>query len=234
MAVWAVIPAAGAGERFGGACAKQYYKLGGRPMIAHVLSLFLDAPSIDGIAVAFAPNDGEWRALMPEQCPKPLVTAAGGATRADSVLAALSAISERVAVDDWAVVHDAARPCLDPVELERLVSTFADDPVGGILAVPVDDTLKQSDAAGRIARTVDRTGLWRALTPQMFRYGLLRDALAEALADGATVTDEAMAMERAGHSPRLVAGSADNVKVTRMQDVAMAEAILAARAALPR
>lgn len=229
MALWAIVPAAGAGERFGGSRPKQYLSLAGRPMLAHVLDLFLDSPLVEGVAVALAEGDEHWPKLRPAQPAKPLVTVVGGATRAASVLAALAAVSGRIGAEDWVLVHDAARPCLDAEDLRRLVAELADDPVGGILAAPVVDTLKRADDDGRIAATVERKGLWRALTPQMFRYGLLRSALASALADGASVTDEAAAVERAGFAPRLVAARAANPKVTRAEDLRVAELILAAR-----
>lgn len=197
-------------------------------MLAHVLGLFLESPLIDGVAVALAVKDEHWRTVRPVSPAKPVVTAIGGATRADSVLAALAAVSDRISADDWVLVHDAARPCLDAEDLERLIGALADDPVGGILAAPVVDTLKRADDAGRIAATVERETLWHALTPQMFRYGLLRSALADALAAGDLVTDEAMAVERAGFAPRLVAAAAANIKVTRPEDMHLAELILAA------
>lgn len=228
MAVWAIIPAAGTGQRFGGGVPKQYVRVAGRPLLGHVLELFLAAPGITGIVVATAPGDERWRGLW-TQASRPIVQASGGATRAESVLAALTAIEERVAPMDWALVHDAARPCLAPEDLARLLEALREDPVGGLLALPVVDTLKRGDAHGRVTATAERAGLWRALTPQMFRYGLLRNALAGALAQGAAITDESAAMERVGHAPRLVAGSAGNVKVTQATDLALVEAILRAR-----
>lgn len=228
MAVWAVIPAAGTGQRFGGDVPKQYAELAGRPLLAHVLELFLTAPGIAGIVVATAPGDERWRALCSSP-PRPIVQTIGGESRAESVLAALAAIEERVGASDWALVHDAARPCLTPRDLAGLLEALAQDPVGGLLAMPVVDTLKRADARGRVGATAERAGLWRALTPQMFRYGLLRSALADALAHGVEITDESMAMERAGHAPRLVAGGAGNIKVTRAEDLALAEAVLRAR-----
>lgn len=228
MAVWAIIPAAGTGLRFGGGVPKQYVEVAGRPLLAHVLDLFLTAPGIAGLVLATAPGDERWRTLV-TQSPRPVVSALGGATRAESVLAALAAIEDRVSASDWALVHDAARPCLAPEDLERLLETLSEDPVGGLLATPVVDTLKREDGAARVAGTAERAGLWRALTPQMFRYGLLRHALADALAHGIEITDESAAMEGAGHSPRLVAGRADNIKVTRPADLVLVETILHGR-----
>jgi 2-C-methyl-D-erythritol 4-phosphate cytidylyltransferase len=145
------------------------------------------------------------------------------------VLSGLEALADRAAADDWVLVHDAARPCLSTAEIEALFSEIGDDPVGGLLALPLADTLKRADDEHRVAATVPRAGLWRALTPQMFRYGLLREALAAAVAAGVAVTDEAAAMERAGHRPALVAGSGANLKVTTPEDLALAEAVLRAR-----
>lgn len=227
--IWAVIPAAGTGKRFGADRPKQYLPLAGRPMLARVLDLFLGTPSVDGLVVALAARDAKWPRMKPGHPVKPLVTAIGGANRAASVVAALEAISDRVAADDWVLVHDAARPCLAPADLERMVSELREDPVGGILAASVVDTLKRADGSGRVETTVARDGLWHAQTPQMFRYGLLERALDEAIKDDVAVTDEAMAMERAGFSPRLVAAREANLKVTRPEDLMLAEAVLAAR-----
>ena len=153
----------------------------------------------------------------------------GGAERCHSVLNGLEALRQHADLTDWVLVHDAARPCLAVADLDRLMNELADDPVGGLLAAPVRDTLKQADSAGRVATTVDRSRLWHALTPQMFRLGRLRDALNAALARGLLVTDEAGAMEAAGFAPRLIEGRADNVKITRPEDLALAEFYLAHR-----
>lgn len=228
MAVWAIIPAAGAGQRFGAGVPKQYAEVAGRPLLGHVLDLFLAAQGITGLVLATAPGDERWRALVAD-AKRPVVHATGGATRAESVLAALTAIERRAAESDWALVHDAARPCLSGEDLAHLIAALSDQPVGGLLALPVVDTLKRADAGGGVAGTADRAGLWRALTPQMFRYGLLRSALAEALASGVEITDESAAMERAGHTPRLIAGSTNNIKVTRPADLALVESILRTR-----
>jgi len=229
VAVWAVIPAAGVGRRFGADVPKQYLAAAGRPLLAHVLDLFLAAPAVSAIVLATAPEDERWRDLLPASPSRPVVRAPGGGTRAGSVLAALDAVAGDAAPDDWALVHDAARPCLSRADLERLIDALSNDAVGGLLATPVVDTLKRSDDSDRVTGTAERGGLWRALTPQMFRFALLRDALREALAAGFEITDEASAMERAGHRPRLVAGGAENIKVTRPEDLALAEIILRGR-----
>ncbi len=229
MSVWAVVPAAGSGQRFGAGIPKQYLDLEGKPLLGHVLDLFLNAPGIDGLVLVAAAADTRWRDLLPDPAPRPVLVAMGGATRAESVLAALEALSDFARPDDWVLVHDAARPCLAARDLENLIVSLGDDPIGGLLAAPVVDTLKRADEEGRVAATQDRTGLWRALTPQMFRHGVLSSALRGALAAGVEVTDEACAIEWAGHKPRLVSGGVDNIKVTRPQDLPLAAAIMRAR-----
>ncbi|MGH8127793.1 MAG: 2-C-methyl-D-erythritol 4-phosphate cytidylyltransferase [Gammaproteobacteria bacterium] len=229
MSVWAIVPAAGSGQRFGAGNPKQYQMAAGRPLLAHVLALLLTAPGIEGLVLATAASDTRWRECVPENHGRTLFTATGGATRAASVRAALTAIEGVAAADDWALVHDAARPCLTQEDLSRLFAGLSDDPVGGLLAAPVVDTLKRGDESGHVTATENRDGLWRALTPQMFRYGLLCSALNGALNAGVEVTDEASAMEWAGHAPRLVSGRVDNIKVTRAEDLMLAEAIINAR-----
>jgi 2-C-methyl-D-erythritol 4-phosphate cytidylyltransferase len=212
----------------GSAVPKQYLPLAGRVVIEWTLDCFMQTPSIDGVIVALAEGDPYWAAL--ELHPHTsLLTAPGGAERADSVRNALDVLAIQAEPEDWVLVHDAARPCLHPDDLARLLDTLADDPVGGLLAAPVRDTLKREDGEGCVAQTEDRTGLWHALTPQMFRLGLLRAALARAAADGVTVTDEAGAVERLGASPRLVEGRMDNIKITHPEDLGLAERLLLGR-----
>lgn len=227
---WAVVPAAGTGSRFGADEPKQYASIGGRTIIESSLAPFLEHPEISGIVLVIAAGDERGAALAASLGPKVMRTT-GGAVRAESVRNGLAALSERAGEHDWVLVHDAARPCLPRADLDHLIDEVGDDSVGGILAAPLRDTVKQGAASGRIERTVERFGLWRALTPQMFRYGLLRHALDAALAAGIDVTDDAAAMERAGHRPRLIAGSSANIKVTRPEDLAIAAALLAAGAA---
>ena len=227
---WAVVPAAGTGKRMGSATPNQYLPLLGRPVIAHTLTTLLHHPRVDGVVVAVDAGDEWWPAVVADLgAAKPLLRANGGTERCHSVLNGLETLRERAAPDDWVVVHDAARPCLSAEDLDRLLLELADDPVGGLLATPVRDTLKRADATGRVATTVDRSRLWHALTPQMFRLGTLRDALNSALARGLPVTDEAMAMEAAGFAPRLVEGRADNLKITHPEDLALAEFYLTRR-----
>ncbi|NGP53605.1 2-C-methyl-D-erythritol 4-phosphate cytidylyltransferase [Thioalkalivibrio sp. XN8] len=224
---WAVVPAAGSGRRMGAATAKQYLPLRGRPLLAHALAPLLGCKRIEAVVLVVAPDDNGWREAV---APGPrLLTAPGGPERCHSVLNGLAALADRAADDDWVLVHDAARPCLPAEDVEALFEQLEQDPVGGLLALPLADTLKQADDQGHVLGTVPREGLWRALTPQMFRYGLLRQALAAAIESGDHVTDEAAAMELAGHRPALVAGSGSNLKVTTPADLALAEAVLRAR-----
>lgn len=223
---FAIVPAAGSGARFGAEKPKQYLPLLGRPLIWHTLQALCRCPALERVWVVLSPEDSEWRqhdwlALGPTL----EVLLCGGATRAESVSNGLKAAETAVADDDWVLVHDAARPCLSAAMLQSLVSELADDPVGGILAVPVADTLKRADARQRVAETCPRDGLWQAQTPQMFRYGLLRQALDA----NPHVTDEAGAMEAMGHKPRLVKGEATNLKVTYPADLGLAEWILRGR-----
>jgi 2-C-methyl-D-erythritol 4-phosphate cytidylyltransferase/2-C-methyl-D-erythritol 2,4-cyclodiphosphate synthase len=222
---WVVVPAAGAGRRFGGAQPKQYARIAGRTLLEWSLQRFLEDSRCNGIVVAVAADDLEWpRLAFPAE---KVVAAAGGAERSDSVRSALASLAQRARPEDWVLVHDAVRPCLSREDLDRLLAQLAGHPVGGFLAVPVADTLKRGRAAGEGATTVDRAGLWRALTPQMFRHGALRTALEAAAAAGKVPTDEAQAIEWQGGVPALVAGSATNIKVTTPDDLAVARGWLA-------
>jgi 2-C-methyl-D-erythritol 4-phosphate cytidylyltransferase len=218
-----LIPAAGRGARIGGEAPKQYLELVGRPMVAHACAALLAHPAVELAFVVLAPDDERWaiydwsafgERVAPLWC--------GGATRRDSVLNGLIAMANVVDPDDWVLVHDAARPCLGREDLARLLDAARDDAVGGILAVPVADTLKRADDAGRIGATAPRAGLWLAQTPQMFRHGTLLRALGTA----GEVTDEAAAVEALGLAPRLVPGSARNIKVTFPGDAAIAAGFL--------
>jgi 2-C-methyl-D-erythritol 4-phosphate cytidylyltransferase len=226
--LWGVVPAAGSGSRMGGDCPKQYLDLGGTPVLQRSLDALLALEQLDTVMVALAPGDSHWQALAAARYPRVEVTN-GGAERADSVLACLCALESRAAPEDWVLVHDAARPCLARTSLARLVEELSGDEVGGLLAVPVAETVKRCDANGRVVETVERQGLWLAQTPQMFRFGLLKAALVAASQSGATVTDESSAMELAGHRPRLVPGEPGNIKITRPGDLHLAAHTLAAR-----
>jgi len=200
---------------------KQYLSLAGRPVIEHTLARLLAHPRIQAVVVALGREDGWWPATAFAADPR-VLRAPGGTERCHSVLNALTLLNGRADADDWVLVHDAVRPCLRGSDIDRLLHHLAGHPVGGLLGVPVRDTMKRTDAAGAVLATVSREYLWHAYTPQMFRFDLLRDALAEALRQGLLVTDEAAAMEWAGHRPLLVEGHADNLKITRPEDLALA------------
>lgn len=227
---WAVVPAAGRGERFGGRIPKQYAMLHGRPVIAWSVAALLAERSIARVLVVLAKGDRRWRSIAESRDPR-VSTCVGGERREHSVANALAALAGVARERDWVIVHDAARPCLRREDLRSLLAATRADPVGGLLAVPVSDTLKKLGAGGRSERTVPRDGLWRALTPQVFRYGLLARAMGLCIERDRIVTDEASAIEALGLRPLLVRGHADNVKVTEADDRDLAEAILRTRAA---
>ena len=218
-AFWAVIPAAGVGARMAADRPKQYLQLGGRSILEHSLGCFLDHPGLKGLVVSLAFDDPFWPTL---QCAgdSRIARVDGGRERADSVLNALLHLhAQGASDDDWVLVHDAARPNLSREDLDKLLNQLADDPVGGLLAVPARDTLKRVDKHGRVAETIDRSLIWQAYTPQMFRLGALHQALADSLVADANITDESSAMEWAGLAPRLIEGRSDNIKVTRPEDL---------------
>jgi 2-C-methyl-D-erythritol 4-phosphate cytidylyltransferase len=225
---FALIPAAGTGARFGDRLPKQYVHIAGVPLLRRAIDSLHGAVVLDGVFVVLARDDklyaehiGAIQGVEALPC--------GGKTRAESVRNGLLQVGRRAQAEDWVIVHDAARPCLDVSTLHRLLHELEDEPVGGILAVPLGDTLKRAESGAglRAAATEAREGLWCAQTPQMFRYAILQHALKQA--DLAKVTDEAQAIETLGVKPRLVQGSPLNIKVTYPEDVALAEAILAAR-----
>ncbi len=216
---WALIPAAGVGSRMAADRPKQYLEVAGKTIIEHSLACFLDHPQLLGVVVSLALDDPYWPHLACATESR-LQRAEGGRERADSVLNGLLRLSELGARDDdWVLVHDAARPNLARSDLDLLLAELAADPVGGLLAVPARDTLKRAGPDGRVRETVDRATIWQAYTPQMFRLGELQRALADALLAGVAITDEASAMEWAGNAPRLIEGRADNLKVTRPEDL---------------
>lgn len=224
MTLWAVVPAAGTGKRFGGETPKQYLSLHGKTIMQWTLDLLTGLDDIRTVMVAIHPEDTR-AASLDYRHPARLRFTPGGQERADSVLAGLKALPAEAG--DWVLVHDVARPCVPVADIRRLLDTVAADPVGGILAMPVRDTLKLSASHGRhIVRTVDRNGIWQAQTPQLFRYGVLRQALEAALSAGMPVTDEASAVEQAGLSPLLVPGSIRNLKITWPDDLDLAALLL--------
>ncbi len=222
--IWYLIAAAGSARRFGGPVPKPYLKIAGKSLLEHSLRALSAVRGVAGGVVVLSPGDRRFQRL-----PKPLrrgvVTTTGGPTRALSVLNGLHALVS-AADDDWVLVHDAARPCLSRGDVEALVAECRRDPVGGLLAVPIADTVKQADDEGRCFRTLPRERLWRAQTPQMFRHGRLASALRQAFEEGFEATDEAAAIERLGHKPRLVEGSPLNIKVTRPADLLLAQAAI--------
>lgn len=215
----AIVPAAGIGSRMGADCPKQYLTLAGKTILEHTLGCLLSHPAIARVIVALAPHD-EWFEQLAVAADPRILRVEGGIERAYSVLNAL-----HVAQGKWVLVHDAARPCLCHSDLDKLIATaMACD--GAILGSRVRDTMKRTDGAGNIVATVEREQLWHALTPQMFPTGTLKRALEEGLALGALITDEASAMERAGFTVKMVEGRADNIKVTRPEDLSLAELFL--------
>ena len=216
---WAVVPAAGVGKRMNADRPKQYLELAGRTVIEHTLSRLLQANVFSAVAVAISVEDPYWPELDIAKH-ELVITAPGGKERADSVLSGLNAIREKANDDDWVLVHDAARPCLTATDIHLLIDTLVNDEVGGILALSSHDTLKNVQGYD-ILGTLDRRVIWRALTPQMFRYGLLKTALEEAEGNPA-VTDEASALELKGLKPKIVEGRPDNIKITRPEDLGLA------------
>ena len=222
-----LIPAAGSSLRFGEPLPKQYQQLCGRTLLEHAVQALACAAVMRTIYVVLAPGDEHYRTCVFEGVDNVVALHCGGSTRAASVFNGLMAVRNAVDDGDWLLVHDAARPCLSEPELARLLADVGDDEVGGLLAVPVADTLKRAGDDGRTSATVSRVDLWRAATPQMFRYRLLVEALRRA--DRALVTDEASAIEDLGLRPRLVHGATTNIKVTYPEDLMIARAILEAR-----
>lgn len=218
---WGVVPAAGVGRRMGSDIPKQYLPLAGSTVLEETIGRLLTLPRLSGICVALGEADTWWPATRYAQDAR-VWRVDGGAERCHSVLNALNRLTQEGDDNDWVLVHDAARPCVRKSDIEQLIDTLAGDPVGGLLGMRVRDTMKRTGEDGRIVETVSRNGLWHAFTPQMFRLGVLREALSGALAAGILVTDEASAMEWAGHAPRMVEGHSDNLKITQSQDLSLA------------
>jgi 2-C-methyl-D-erythritol 4-phosphate cytidylyltransferase len=234
MKYWLVMPAAGSGRRFKGDAPKQYAPLLGRTVIEWALAPFLADRRCTHAVVVIAELDSTWQRVAALAGSERLSATSGGSERSVSVRRGLAALAGRAGADDWVLVHDAARPCLAPGDLDRLIEGVGETSSGGLLAVRATDTLKEARAGAAgpgsaVARTVDRTDLWRALTPQMFRFGPLCAALDAAHAAGRHPTDEAQALEWRGGSPLLVEGLATNLKLTSGEDLALAEAVLRAR-----
>ena len=224
---WAIIPAAGIGQRMAASMPKQYLKLGDKTILEHAAHVLLNDARITHVVFALHETDSYFSHLTLDQ-PHKIRSVIGGETRAHSVLNAMRAIQEEVKADDFVLVHDAARPCLQKTDLNKLMDVCLNHAVGGILAAPVTDTIKHVQA-NDIDSTVEREHLWRAFTPQMFKYKLLYDALTQALSDNVLITDEASAMEYMQHKPCVVEGSTHNIKVTSPDDLVMAEMYLTSK-----
>ena len=226
--IWAVIPAAGIGKRMQSDIPKQYLKLVQRPVIEHTINTLLAVEQVSGIVVSLQADDPYWPDVLIES-DKPVLVAAGGEERCHSVMNALDVLSKQqdyASETTWALVHDAVRPCVSINDIQNLINIAAGTESGGLLALPVRDTMKRQDDNQCVKQTVDRTGLWHALTPQLFACDQLSGALKSALAAGTLVTDESSAMEQAGYYPRLVQGREDNIKITRPADLRLAELLL--------
>lgn len=217
---WAVVPAAGVGKRMQADKPKQYLELSGKTVLEHTLTRLLQADVFSAIAVAVSKEDPYWPELEISKNAK-VIVAAGGKERADSVLSALQALNAKASDNDWVLVHDAARPCITRSDIHQLINFLQEDAVGGILALSSHDTLKKVEGS-QIIKTIDRSQIWRALTPQMFRYGLLKTALEVAIGNP-EITDEASALEMQGLAVNIVEGRSDNIKITRPEDLALAQ-----------
>ena len=229
--IFALVPAAGQGMRMGDALPKQYLPLAGRPMMFHSLEALAAVRRIEHVIAILSPLDRHWGAHDWSEFPDKIEALfAGGATRGKTVANALGILEQRAAADDWIIVHDAARPCLARRLVEQFLDEIGDDPVGGLLAMPLADTLKRVEEPMRAGGTIPRDGLWRAQTPQMFRFGVLRRALAMK----PDSTDESQAVESLGKMPRIVQGENANLKVTFAEDLKLAEMILALQGAVPK
>ena len=227
--IWAVIPAAGIGQRMQSDIPKQYLPLAGSTVIENTIHRLLAASQVKGLSISLRNDDQYWNSVNIESN-KPVIRAEGGAERCDSVLNAMKALAEYddFNIDnDWVMVHDAVRPCVRLDDLDRLIEQVTSNESGGLLALPVRDTMKRASESQSVQVTVDREGLWHALTPQLFPYRALWEALIKAMEEGVTVTDESSAMEHAGYAPKLVEGHEDNIKITRPNDLRLAELFIA-------
>lgn len=216
-----LIPAAGIGTRMGAELPKQYLPIAGRTLLDWTLSRLLQLQEISSATLVLMPQDPYWQSSQFAQDQRILV-AAGGSERCNSVLNGLDELGKFASSDDWVLVHDAARPCVALDEVRHLIQLVQAQGVGGLLGMPVRDTMKRTDQDNQVVATVDRNQMWHAFTPQMFRLGQLQEVLRRAISAGVTVTDEASAMEWAGYHPLMVEGSASNIKVTRPADLALA------------
>lgn len=224
--IWVIVPAAGSGQRMGVETPKQYLEINGKTILEITLSLLLKNKHIYQVVVCTFVDDQKWQSLAISDHNK-ISRTDGGESRANSVLNGLTSIENIAKDEDWVLVHDAARPCLSQDLLNNLVNKLSGDQVGGILAIPAKDTLKVSDSSGiTIDKTLDRSQIWHAQTPQMFRYGLLKKAMDIALSSSFEITDEASAMEYAGHQVKIIEGDSTNLKITTQDDLKFAQFLL--------
>jgi len=227
---WAVIPAAGVGKRMQSATPKQYISINGKSILFHTVSLFLQHPKITGVVIAISEGDEYWpeveQQLIQYPVKKTLLVAPGGKERSDSVFSALNHIQHELTNNDWVLVHDAARPCLRLDDIDKLIDHLTGQEIGGLLGLPMADTVKFCNAEQSVQKTIDRSQLWRALTPQMFRYGMLYVALKHAQENNLSITDESSALELLGYQPLMIEGHNENIKITHPDDLALAEKFL--------
>ena len=218
---WAVVPAAGVGRRMGGNIPKQYLELAGEAVLVHTMKRLASCPGVSGLFLGVSTGDPYWQE-MSYSAPWLKSVCNGGSERADTVSRILDDMSDTVQQRDWVLVHDAVRPCVSHKDIQQLMKLAARQD-GGLLGEPITDTVKLADSEDRVKKTIPREGLWRAQTPQMFRFGELRQALLNAKSNGLIVTDEASAMEYAGFQPLMVQGSPENIKITVPGDLQLAE-----------
>ena len=229
MTIWAVLPAAGIGRRMGSNIPKQYLSIDGAPLLLHSLRRLSAVKKIEKIVVVIHPEDSRWAELeksIKEEFGNRIITVMGGGERYQSVLNGLTALTEFAGKDDWVLVHDAVRPCVRTSDIENLIQKVSLHSIGGLLGSPVDNTLKRVDKKLTVIETVDRESYWNALTPQMFRFALLKESIQTVVVSGEQVTDEAAAMEVAGFKPIMIAGQKDNIKITVEADLVLASQIL--------
>lgn len=229
MTIWAVLPAAGIGRRMGSNIPKQYLSIDGAPLLLHSLRRLSAVKKIEKIVVVIHAEDSRWAELeesIKDEFGNRIITVMGGEERYQSVLNGLTALTEFAGKDDWVLVHDAVRPCVRTSDIENLIQKVSLHSIGGLLGSPVDNTLKQVDKELTVIETVDRESYWNALTPQMFRFALLKESIQTVVVSGEQVTDEAAAMEVAGFKPIMIAGHKDNIKITVEADLVLASQIL--------
>ena len=226
MRIWAVVPAAGVGLRYRSTIPKQYLPLCGIPIILHSINRLLKIKEIKEVFVVLSPEDTFWQKLDYSH-PK-LKTTLGGCRRSESVSNALNDLSAKADEEDWVLVHDAVRPCVSQSDIQKLIEAIRNEDIGGLLAYPLSDTIKEVDDGLSVRKTIARENLWSAMTPQLFRYGLLRKAYTEAILTGLSITDEASAIELLGLRPKIIQGKKTNIKMTHAEDMALAESIISA------